>query len=94
RVGLTELQAREKGWSVEIVRTDYGANILARTELAGQGFAKFIFHKSTLVGATIVGAGAPDLIASLSLALTTGASLKTLKSWIIPHPTLSEVLKL
>ncbi|MCX5827332.1 MAG: NAD(P)/FAD-dependent oxidoreductase, partial [Deltaproteobacteria bacterium] len=47
RVGLTELQAREKGWSVEIVRTDYGANILARTELAGQGFAKFIFHKST-----------------------------------------------
>ena len=92
RVGLTELQTREKGWSVEIVRTDYGANIMARTELAGQGFAKFIFHKSNLVGATIVGAGAPDLIASLSLALTAGASLKTLQSWIIPHPTLSEIL--
>jgi len=94
RVGLTEKQAREKGWPVEIVRTDYGANIMARTELAGQGFAKFIFHKSNLVGATIVGAGAPDLIASLSLAMTTGADLKTLKSWIIPHPTLTEVLKL
>jgi len=94
RVGLTELQAMKKGWSVEIVRTDYGANILARTELAGQGFAKFIFHKNNLVGATIVGAGAPDLIASLSLALTTGANLKTLKSWIIPHPALSEILKL
>ncbi|MCK9197625.1 MAG: NAD(P)/FAD-dependent oxidoreductase [Syntrophales bacterium] len=94
RVGLTELQAGEKGWSVEIVRTDYGANIMARTELAGQGFAKFIFHKNNLVGATIIGAGAPDLIASLSLALTTGADLKTFKSWIIPHPTLSEVLKL
>ncbi|MFA6414001.1 MAG: dihydrolipoyl dehydrogenase [Syntrophales bacterium] len=92
RVGLTELQAGEKGWSVEIVRTDYGANIMARTELAGQGFAKFIFHEGNLVGATIVGAGAPDLIASLSLALTTGASLKTLQSWIIPHPTLSEIL--
>ena len=94
QVGLTELQAREKGWSVETVRTDYGSNIMARTELAGQGFAKFIFHKSILVGATIVGDGAPDLIASLSLALTTGADLKALKSWIIPHPTLSEVLKL
>ncbi len=92
RVGLTELQAREKGWSVEIGRTDYGANIMARTELAGQGFAKFIFHEGNLVGATIVGASAPDLIASLSLALTTGASLKTLQSWIIPHPTLSEIL--
>lgn len=94
RVGLTELQAREKGWPVEIVRADYGANIMARTELAPQGFAKFIFHKGNLVGATIAGAGAPDLIASLSLALTTGADLKTLKSWLIPHPTLSEVLKL
>ncbi|MFA5180795.1 MAG: FAD-dependent oxidoreductase [Syntrophales bacterium] len=92
RVGLTERQAREKGWSVEIVRTDYGANIMARTELAGLGFAKFIFHNTNLVGATIVGAGAPDLIASLSLALTTGASLKTMQSWIIPHPTLSECL--
>jgi len=92
RVGLTELQAREKGWSVEIVRTDYGANIMARTELAPQGFAKFIFHEDKLVGATIAGAGAPDLIASLSLALTAGADLKTLQSWIIPHPTLSECL--
>jgi dihydrolipoamide dehydrogenase len=94
RVGLTELQAREKGWSVEIGHNDYGANIMARTELAGHGFAKFIFHKCNLVGATIVGEGAPDLIASLSLAMTTDADLKTLKSWIIPHPTLSEVLKL
>ena len=94
RVGLTELQAREKGWSVEIGHNDYGANIMARTELAGQGFAKFIFHKCNLVGATIVGEGAPDLIASLSLAMTTDADLKTFKSWIIPHPTLSEVLKL
>jgi dihydrolipoamide dehydrogenase len=92
RVGLTELQARAKGWSVEIVRTDYGANIMARTELAPQGFAKFIFHENKLVGATIAGAGAPDLIASLSLALTAGANLNTLQSWIIPHPTLSECL--
>jgi dihydrolipoamide dehydrogenase len=90
RVGLTELQARTKGWSVEVLRTDYGANIMARTELAPQGFAKLIFHEKNLVGATIVGAGAPDLISSLSLALTAGASLKTLHSWIIPHPTLSE----
>lgn len=92
RVGLTESQAREKGWAVEIGRTDYGANIMARTELAPQGFAKLIFHEGNLVGATVVGAGAPDLIASLSLALTAGVNLETLNSWIIPHPTLSECL--
>jgi dihydrolipoamide dehydrogenase len=92
RVGLTELQARERGWSVDILRTDFGANIMARTELAPQGFAKLIFHKGILAGATVVGAGAPDLIASLSLALAAGAGLKTLQSWVIPHPTLSESL--
>jgi len=93
RVGLTERQARENSWQVEIHRTDYGANIMARTELAGQGFAKFIFLNQRLVGATIVGEGAPDLIASLALGLTAGAELKTLRDWIIPHPTLSEILR-
>jgi len=94
RVGLTERQAREKGWDIEIRRTDYGANIMARTELAGQGFAKFIFHDGRLVGATIAGEGAPELIAALALAMTAGADLKTLQAWIIPHPTLSEILRL
>jgi len=94
RIGLTERQARENGWNVEIRRTDYGVNIMARTELAGPGFAKFIFHAGRLVGATIAGEGAPDLIAALTLAMTVGADLKTLRGWILPHPTLSEVLRL
>lgn len=94
RIGLTEGQAREKGGDVEIVRNDYGANIMARTELAGQGFAKFIFQANQLVGATIAGAGAPDLIAALTLAVTAGVDRRTLQSWILPHPTLSEILRL
>jgi len=94
RIGLTEGQAREKGWDVEIVRNDYGANIMARAELAGQGFAKFIFQANQLVGATIAGAGAPDLIAALTLAVTAGVDRRTLQSWILPHPTLSEILRL
>jgi len=94
RVGLTEAQARERGWDVEILRNDYGANIMARTELAGQGFAKFIFNEERLVGATIAGAGAPDLIAALTLAVAAGMERRTLQSWILPHPTLSEILRL
>ncbi len=93
RIGLTEGQAREKGWDVEIVRNDYGANIMARAELASQGFAKFIFHANRLVGGTIAGAGAPDLIAALTLAVTAGANRQTLQSWMLPHPTLSEILR-
>ncbi|MBP8980526.1 MAG: NAD(P)/FAD-dependent oxidoreductase [Syntrophobacterales bacterium] len=94
RVGLTERQARERGMDVEVHRSDYGASIMARAELAGQGFVKLLWHTGQLVGATIAGEGAPDLIAALSLAMTAGADMKTLRNWCIPHPTLSEVLKL
>ncbi|MDD5169108.1 MAG: dihydrolipoyl dehydrogenase [Syntrophales bacterium] len=92
RVGLTEKQAHGRGLTVEILRSDYGANIIARTELMGQGFVKMLFHRDRLIGATIIGDNAADLIASLSLAVAGGLGKRELKQWIIPHPTLSEVL--
>ena len=92
RVGLTEEQAHRQGLAVEILRSDYAANIIARTELMGQGFVKMLFHRNRLIGATIIGDNAADLITSLSLALTGGLGKRELKKWIIPHPTLSEVL--
>ena len=36
-------------------KKDYGANIIARTELMGNGFVKTIFHQDRLVGAAIAG---------------------------------------
>ena len=92
RVGLTEKQARELGLPVEVRRADYGANITARTELKGQGFAKILFHRGRLVGATIAGEDACELIAPLALAFSQELDLRALQRWIIPHPTLSELL--
>ena len=92
RVGLTEAEAQRQGLSVDVVRSDYGANIMARAELQGQGFAKLIFHKGRLVGASIAGEQAGNLIASMSLAVTAGVSLDAWKSWILPHPTVAEVM--
>ncbi|MCX5840499.1 MAG: dihydrolipoyl dehydrogenase [Deltaproteobacteria bacterium] len=92
RVGLTEKQARQQGLELEVKKTDFAANIIARTELTGQGFVKSLFHKDHLVGVTIVGEGAADLITPMSLAVANGLGKRELSRWIIPHPSLSEVL--
>jgi dihydrolipoamide dehydrogenase len=91
RVGLTASQAEAEGLPVEVVKSGYGANIIARAELAGQGFVKALFHQDKLIGVTIIGDHASDLIASMSLAVANSLSRKQLQSWVIPHPTLSEV---
>jgi dihydrolipoamide dehydrogenase len=92
RVGLTERQADRQGLTVEVMKSDYAANIIARTELMGPGFVKMLFHGDKLIGATIVGDSAADLIASLSFAVANGLGKRELNKWIIPHPTLSEIL--
>lgn len=92
RVGYTQKRAEEEGLSVEIVKSPYSANIIARAELMGQGFVKAIFHQNKLIGATIVGEDAAELIAPLTLAVSNELTKKQLRHWIIAHPTLSELL--
>ena len=94
RVGLTEEEARRRGIAVEVHRADFAANITARTALLGPGFVKLLFDRDRLAGATIAGDQAGELIAPLSLAMAAGLDRRQLEEWIIPHPTLSEVLGL
>jgi len=94
RVGLTEQQAAERGLQVEIKRVEYAANITSRTELKGNGFVKAVFCEDRLIGVTIAGDDAGELIASMALAVMNEMGMKELKNWIIPHPTLSEILHL
>lgn len=91
RVGLTEKQALEQGLNIEIRRLEYSANIMARTELRGNGFVKAIFCEDRLVGVTILGDNAGELISPMSLAVANSLGRKELKQWILPHPTLSEI---
>jgi dihydrolipoamide dehydrogenase len=91
RVGYTQKRAEDEGLSVEVVKSSYSANIIARAELMGQGFVKAIFHKDKIIGATIVGEDAAELIAPLTLAVSNEMTKKQLCSWALPHPTLSEI---
>ncbi len=92
RVGLTAKQAEAEGLAIEVVKSSYSANIIARAELMGQGFVKAIFCRDKIIGATIAGDHAADLIVPLTLAVSNELTRKQLKGWVIPHPTLSEIL--
>jgi dihydrolipoamide dehydrogenase len=92
RVGYTQKRAEDEGLSIEVVKSNYSANIIARAELMGQGFVKSIFHQDKLIGATIVGEDAAELIAPLALAVSNELTKKQLRDWVLPHPTLSEIL--
>lgn len=92
RVGLTEEQARKEGREIEVVKADYSANMIARAELFGKGFVKAIFERQTLIGAVVAGDSAAELILPLSLAVAAQLTMRQLRSWVIPHPTLGEVL--
>jgi dihydrolipoamide dehydrogenase len=91
RVGYTQKRAEEEGLSIDVIKSQYSANIIARAELMGQGFVKSIFHQDKIIGATIVGEDAAELIAPLTLAVSNELTKKQLRNWVLPHPTLSEV---
>jgi dihydrolipoamide dehydrogenase len=91
RVGYTQKRAEEEGLSIEVVKSQYSANIIARAELMGQGFVKAIFHQDKIIGATIVGEDAAELIAPLALVVSNELTKKQLRNWVLPHPTLSEI---
>ena len=91
RVGYTQKRAEDEGLSIEVVKSNYSANIIARAELLGQGFVKAIFHQDRLIGATIVGDDAAELIAPVALAVSNELTRKQLSNWVLPHPTLSEI---
>ncbi len=95
RVGLNEQEAKEKGIACEVTR--YGFNDLDRaiTDSAAHGFVKVLTvpGKDRILGATIVGEHAGDLLAEFVLAMRWGLGLNKILSTIHTYPTLAEANK-
>ncbi|HEV2603540.1 MAG TPA: FAD-dependent oxidoreductase [Microvirga sp.] len=94
-VGLTEAEAREQhGDSITVLRWPYHENDRAQTERETHGLVKAITTRSgKILGASIVGAHAGELIQVWVLAIGQGLNIKALASMIAPYPTLGEVSK-
>jgi len=92
RVGLNELEAEEKGIKVEVTR--YGIDDLDRAiaDSEAMGYVKVLTvpGKDKILGATIVGYHASELINEFILAMTHGLGLKKIMASIHIYPTLSE----
>ncbi|MBC7137492.1 MAG: FAD-dependent oxidoreductase [Defluviimonas sp.] len=92
RVGLSEAEAREKGIAFEVTR--YGIEELDRAIADGSahGFVKVLTvpGKDRILGVTIVGEHAGDLIAEFVLAMKHGLGLGKILGTIHIYPTLAE----
>lgn len=93
-VGVNETEAKEAFGDVKVVRFDYAENDRAKAERRKEGFIKVITKKNGLiVGATIVGKDAGELIHPWSLALANGRKIGDFTKYIAPYPTLGEISK-
>ena len=93
-VGLTEKQAKEKGYELKIGKFPFSASGKASAAGTKDGFVKVIFDAKygEWLGCHMIGAGVTDMIAEAVVARkleTTGHEI--LKS-IHPHPTMSEAV--
>lgn len=92
RVGLNELEAKERGVAYEVTR--YGIDDLDRAiaDSAAHGFVKVLTipGKDTILGVTIVGEHAGDLLAEFVLAMKWRLGLNKILSTIHTYPTLAE----
>lgn len=95
RVGLNEQEAREKGVPYEVTR--YGLDDLDRAiaDSAAHGFVKVLTvpGKDRILGVTIVGAHAAELLAEYVLAMKHGLGLNKMLGTIHTYPTMAEANK-
>jgi len=93
QVGLTEAAARERHGAVAVHREAFAENDRAVTDGSADGFVKLVTVRGRVVGATLVGAGAGELVLPWSLVLAGKASRWAVSSAILPYPTRSEMSK-
>jgi pyruvate/2-oxoglutarate dehydrogenase complex dihydrolipoamide dehydrogenase (E3) component len=95
RVGLSETEAREQGVAVEVTRYDIADLDRAIADGTAHGFIKVLTvpGKDTILGVTIVGEHAGDLLAEYVLAMKHGLGLNKILGTIHTYPTLSEANK-
>ncbi|WP_108502719.1 FAD-dependent oxidoreductase [Paracoccus indicus] len=95
RVGISETEARDQGLDVTVTRFDLDGSDRAIADGATRGFVKVLTPKGKdrILGATIVGPHAGDLMAEFVLAMKHGLGLSKILGTIHIYPTLAEANK-
>jgi pyruvate/2-oxoglutarate dehydrogenase complex dihydrolipoamide dehydrogenase (E3) component len=92
QVGLTETAAKKRGRAFQVLRWPYFDNDRAQAERQTQGHVKVIAASSgQIIGATIVGAQAGEMISAWALAVQQRLNIQAFAELILPYPTLAEI---
>jgi dihydrolipoamide dehydrogenase len=93
-VGLREKAAKEKFGKMSTGRFFYGSLGKAKCMGEDDGFMMIVVDDASdkIVGATCIGAEAPELISEVTVAMTHGLTAKQLGEVIHSHPTVSEMV--
>ncbi len=93
-VGLTEDEARRASRTIRILRWPFAENDRAQAERQIRGHIKVIAdQRGRILGATIVGPGAGELIGTWSLALANRLTIRAIVGTVVPYPTFGEIGK-
>jgi pyruvate/2-oxoglutarate dehydrogenase complex dihydrolipoamide dehydrogenase (E3) component len=94
QIGLTEAEARKRYRRIRIYRAPYTENDRAQCERATEGFIKVITRPNgAILGCTIVGAEAGELLQLWVVAMAKGMRIGDLIHLVLPYPTFSELSK-
>ena len=93
-LGLNEAAAQEAGYDVKVGRFPFQASGKAQATGETEGLVKLVFDSryGELLGASIIGAEATELIAEIGLARKLEATYEELLDTVHAHPTLSEAV--
>jgi pyruvate/2-oxoglutarate dehydrogenase complex dihydrolipoamide dehydrogenase (E3) component len=95
QVGLHANEARDRGFHPNTITVPFEGVDRAVVEGDVEGFARVVLDRRTdrILGATLAGPYAGELISVFSLAMTARLGLKAIARTIFPYPTRSEVLR-
>ncbi|MCP4435908.1 MAG: FAD-dependent oxidoreductase [Actinomycetia bacterium] len=93
-VGLAEADAFAEGRKVRVTKVPFASSAKALINNDPRGFVKIISDPATgvVLGGSIVGSAAAELIAVIAVAVTNGLTVNDIAECIFVHPALSEAL--
>lgn len=95
-VGLTEAQAQQQGIDYECLKLPmaYSGRFVAENE-GGEGLCKVVIDRATsrVLGVHMLGNPCSEIIGSACIAIERGMTIEDLERVVLPHPTVTEILK-
>jgi pyruvate/2-oxoglutarate dehydrogenase complex dihydrolipoamide dehydrogenase (E3) component len=95
RIGLSETEAKQRGIPYRVAKLPMAAVLRAMTISETRGFMKVLIETESdrMLGFTMFGAGAGDVMAAVQMAMLGGLPYTAVRDAVIAHPTMPEGLE-